>query len=247
MSDINIVVSISLFFVVTVMYIVIIDVFTILFRITGMTEEKAHFQVISLLTNSGFTTKESEVVVEVLARRKLARTIMLFGYVFSITIVSMFINMVLALPVSEFELFWPTLIVVPSLFVLFLWVKRRPALKKYFGSKVESWGRKIIYGDKDNAIILVDILPRGEIAKVHLSKLPYGMAGRSVGDFGLQEKYGIHLIFVDRGGELMHDTSRDTVLMEGDIVAVFGKMKDIESLFAYVDGQKTEAAKKSAG
>ncbi len=244
-SDINIVVSISLFFVVTVMYIVIIDVFTILFRITGMTEEKAHFQVISLLTNSGFTTKESEVVVEVLARRKLARTIMLFGYVFSITIVSMFINMVLALPVSEFESFWPSLIIVPSLFALFLWVKRRPKLKKYFSLKVESWGKKVIYGGKDNAIILVDILPRGEIAKVYLNKLPAGMEGRSVGGFGLQEKYGIHLIFVDRGGELIHDTSKDTVLMEGDIIAVFGKIKDIEKLFAYADGEKKTGVAKA--
>ena len=57
-------VSISLFFAVAVLYILIIDVFTILFRMSGMTEEKAKFQVISLLTNSGYTTKESELVVD---------------------------------------------------------------------------------------------------------------------------------------------------------------------------------------
>ena len=56
-------VSISLFFAVAVAYILIIDIFTILFRMSGMTEEKAKFQVISLLTNSGYTTKESELVV----------------------------------------------------------------------------------------------------------------------------------------------------------------------------------------
>ena len=79
-------VSISLFFAVAVLYILIIDVFTILFRMSGMTEEKAKFQVISLLTNSGYTTKESELVVDKLVRRRLARTIMLFGYIFSVTL-----------------------------------------------------------------------------------------------------------------------------------------------------------------
>ena len=74
-------VSISLFFAVAVAYILIIDIFTILFRMSGMTEEKAKFQVISLLTNSGYTTKESELVVSKLLRRKLARTVMLLSLI----------------------------------------------------------------------------------------------------------------------------------------------------------------------
>ena len=41
----------------------LIQVFSVLFRISGLTKVKAKFQVISLLTNSGFTTSESEIVV----------------------------------------------------------------------------------------------------------------------------------------------------------------------------------------
>ena len=45
-----------------VLYIYTIEVFTILFRITGLTKEKAKFQVISLITCSGYTTSEAEIV-----------------------------------------------------------------------------------------------------------------------------------------------------------------------------------------
>ena len=105
-------VSISLFFAVAVLYILIIDVFTILFRMSGMTEEKAKFQVISLLTNSGYTTKESELVVDKLVRRRLARTIMLFGYIFSVTIITAFVNVVLNLPKAIQEDFWTLTVIL---------------------------------------------------------------------------------------------------------------------------------------
>ena len=52
--------SMIVFVLLIIFYITIADIITILFRLTGMTEERARFQVISLLTNSGFTTQESE-------------------------------------------------------------------------------------------------------------------------------------------------------------------------------------------
>ena len=73
-------------------YLLICEIFTILFRLTGLTEETARFQVISMLTNCGFTTIESELITSSRKRRKLAFITILFGYIFSVTIVSMAIN-----------------------------------------------------------------------------------------------------------------------------------------------------------
>ena len=42
-------------------FLIIVDFFAILFRLTGVPIEKARFQVTSLLTGTGFTTKESEL------------------------------------------------------------------------------------------------------------------------------------------------------------------------------------------
>ena len=75
----NIYVSIALFILIVMLYMVISELFTILFRFTGLPDEKARFQVLSLLTGCGFTTRESEMVLSTRSRRRLARIMMLFG------------------------------------------------------------------------------------------------------------------------------------------------------------------------
>ena len=99
----NIYVAFSLFSLIILLYWVITELFTIFFRLTGLPEERARFQVISLLTGCGFTTKESEIVLSNRSRRRLARITMLFGYVFNITIVSAFINVFLSLKLAQAE------------------------------------------------------------------------------------------------------------------------------------------------
>ena len=99
----NLYMAISLFSLIILIYWIITELFTILFRFTGLPEEKARFQVISLITGCGFTTRESEMFLSNRRRRRLARITMLFGYVFNITIVSAFINVFLSLKLSQVE------------------------------------------------------------------------------------------------------------------------------------------------
>ena len=96
-------ISISLFSIIIILYWVISEVITIVFRFTGLPDEKARFQVVSLLTGCGFTTRESEMVLSTKERRHIARITMLFGYVFNITIVSILINIILSLKESQAE------------------------------------------------------------------------------------------------------------------------------------------------
>ena len=94
-------VAASLFAILILVYWVISEIFTILFRFVGLPEEKARFQVTSLLTGCGFTTRESEMILTTRQRRRLARMLMLFGYVFNITVVSAFINVFLSLTSNQ--------------------------------------------------------------------------------------------------------------------------------------------------
>ena len=92
----NIYAAASLFAILILLYWVISEVFTVLFRLIGLPEEKARFQVISLLTGTGFTTRESEMILSTRSRRRLARITVLFGYVFNITFVSTVVNVFLS-------------------------------------------------------------------------------------------------------------------------------------------------------
>lgn len=225
--------SISLFFIIGVLYIVIIDFFTMLFRITGLTQEKARFQVISLLTNSGYSTTESELVVQVLPRRRLARTIMLFGYIFSITIVSVFVNAMLALPNSEKEEIWVPLLVVCTLFVVFMIVRRVPVVREAFNTLLEQAGRKWMHSDEGNPIMLQEEFPKGVIAAATLNHMPADLKGKTLSELNLPERFGLHVIYIRRGGNMEANLSKDTTFDLRDEVVVYGPLKNIREVFTY--------------
>ena len=232
-------VSISLFFAVAVLYILIIDIFTILFRMSGLTEEKAKFQVISLLTNSGYTTQESELIMGKLLRRRLARTIMLFGYIFSITIGTAFVNVVLNLPKAIQEDFWTLTVILAVVFVIFMIVKRVPGAKQRFNDLIEKMGRKWMFRGSVNIVSVVDQYAKGVVAGVSIAAVPDSIQGKSLGESGLMENFGVRIILIQRGGEVMEYITRDTKIEKGDKLVVFGKLEKIRSLFVLGDAQET--------
>ncbi|MBT3319023.1 MAG: hypothetical protein HN948_07025 [Clostridia bacterium] len=62
----------------------LVEVLAIVFRITGLNSQKARFQVISILTHTGFTTRESELIAQHPLRRKLASALIVYGKIKSI-------------------------------------------------------------------------------------------------------------------------------------------------------------------
>ena len=92
-----------LFSVIVLIYWIILELFTLMFRITGLPDDKARFQVLSILTGAGFTTRESESIVSSRMRRRLAQGTMLFGYVFNVTIVSALVNVFFSLKSAQVD------------------------------------------------------------------------------------------------------------------------------------------------
>ncbi|MGZ4159269.1 MAG: TrkA C-terminal domain-containing protein [Neobacillus sp.] len=78
----------SLFFLLIYFLIitVVIEIYVILFRLTGLKSEVSRFQVISMMTGTGYTTGESELISGHPIRRKLATFLILFG-AFSLAVI----------------------------------------------------------------------------------------------------------------------------------------------------------------
>ena len=237
-------VSISLFFAVAVLYILIIDVFTILFRMSGMTEEKAKFQVISLLTNSGYTTKESELVVDKLVRRRLARTIMLFGYIFSVTFITAFVNVVLNLPKAIQEDFWTLTVILAIIFVIFMIAKRVPGVRQKFNDIIEKMGRKLMFRGNVNIVSVVDQYAKGVVAGISIAVVPDRIRGKTLGQLNFVADFGVRIILIQRANKVLDYITRDTEIEKGDKLVVFGKLEQIMDLFTVTkDGRQIEGPK----
>ena len=168
----NVFLAFSLFSLIILLYWVITELFTIFFRFTGLPEERARFQVISLLTGCGFTTKESEMFISTRPRRRLARITMLFGYVFNITIVSAFVNVFFSLKMAQVENYL-LVVLIPLAAVAIIFVFMRVPIVRSWGERaLETLANRMIRGEAGNTVMPLDYIGKDSIALVTIKQIP---------------------------------------------------------------------------
>ena len=227
----NIYLAFSLFALIILVYWVISELFAMLFRFTGLPDEKARFQVISLLTGCGFTTHESELLLSTKSRRRLARITMLFGYVFNITIVSAFINVFFSLKVSELAADLVSSL-IPLLVILFIVAFMRfPVIRAWGDRLIEKLAGRIVHRDNANTILLMDYIGQETIAQVTLREVPEDLQGKALSESGLKENHNILVMLVEPQGGKAQPANARTVFYPGDKLTVFGNYATISRVF----------------
>ena len=227
----NIYLAFSLFALIILVYWVISELFAMLFRFTGLPDEKARFQVISLLTGCGFTTHESELLLSTKSRRRLARITMLFGYVFNITIVSAFINVFFSLKVSELAADLVSSL-IPLLVILFIVAFMRfPVIRAWGDRLIEKLAGRIVHRDIANTILLMDYIGQETIAQVSLQEVPEDLQGKALSESGLKENHNILVMLVETDGSKAQPAYAQTVFRPGDKLTVFGDYATISRVF----------------
>ena len=228
----NINLSFLLFSLIILLYWVITELFTFFFRLTGLPDERARFQVLSLLTGTGFTTRESELILGSRRRRRLARVTMLFGYVFNVTIVSALINVFVSMKLVNFgQQYIGVLIPLGTVALIFIFM-RVP--------KFHAWGENLLRLLADrifdrqetfNAVMLLDYIGSETIAQVTLRHIPEEYRGLSLAETQLRAKTGILVMLVEHQGGKPVPANAGTVFDVGDKLTVFGDYRAICKTF----------------
>ena len=228
----NIYVALSLFSLVIIIYSVIAEVFTILFRLAGLPEERARFQVVSLLTNCGFTTKESEILLSSRKRRRLARITMLFGYVFNITIVSAIINIFFTMNSVQFgSAALALLIPIITILLIFL-LMRIPGVRAWLNRIFEKIANRVLRNEEHyNPVLQLDYIGSDSIALVTLNTVPEMFSGKALSEVRLRSDYGILVMLVERPGSKPEAAGPDTQFQKNDKLTVFGGYAQICRVF----------------
>ncbi len=219
----NLYMALSLFSLIILIYWIMTELFTILFRFTGLPDERARFQVISLLTGCGYTTRESEMFLSSRARRRLARMTMLFGYVFNITIVSAFINVFLSLKLSQVEHYYiGVLIPLGAVSIIFVFI-RVPAVRSWGDSLLTQLADRVVGRTESfNSVLLLDYIGSDSIALITLRHIPEEYRGLTLSAMGLKANTGILVMLVEHVGKKAVPAQADTVFSVGDKLTVFG-------------------------
>ena len=228
----NVYAALLLFSFIILIYWVITELFTFLFRFTGLPVEKARFQVISLLTGTGFTTRESEIILASRRRRRLARVTMLFGYAFNVTIVSAFINVIISMSDSQAEHRIVGLLIPLGTVALIFACMRVPAIHAWGENTLRRLADRVFDRKETfNAVLLVDYIGSESIAQVTLRHIPEEYKEKTLAETSLRADTGILVMLVERNGSKPMPAQADTVFEPGDKLTVFGNYKTICKTF----------------
>ncbi len=226
----NIYLALTLFSIVILIYWVISELFAMLFRFTGLPDEKARFQVISLLTGCGFTTHESELLLTTKSRRRLARITMLFGFVFNITIVSTMVNVLFSINLTVISNLFSILIpmIVVTIIIVFM---RVPKVRAWGDRVIERIAGKLAHRETGNSVLLLDYLGEDSIAQVKIVDVPEAFRDKTLAEMGLKGKHNILVMLIEKPGKKPVAANAKTIFGPGDKITVFGDYKTVCNAF----------------
>lgn len=224
--------AILAFFSLMLTYLLICEIFTILFRLTGLTEETARFQVISMLTTCGFTTVESELITSSRKRRKLAFVTILFGYIFSVTIVSMVINFFMRLTDGNvFHLIVKVLIAIIALIIIWYSLLKVNFVKNNFDRFITKFGIRAMFKNQHNPIMILGVFKTEVIAEVTITNLPQELHQIQLKNSNIRLNYTLQILTIIKNDDISIGVTGESILENGDKVIIFGTLKNIKKLF----------------
>lgn len=139
------------------MYQIIIEIFSTIFSIEGIQIDKSKFQVISILTGSGLTTKESELMLSTKRRRKLTQILILFSYLFNITIESTIINLFISTSnVTAEELIIGVILTLTNIILLII-LNKATRVRKFFDMIIRNIEIKRVKKRKIQYLYMIDM------------------------------------------------------------------------------------------
>ena len=217
--------SVVIVFIVFVVLWLMIEIFSVVLKMTGLDLTKARFQIISIITHTGFTTRESELIAQHRTRRKIASSLMLVSYISQVMLISLFVN-ILSQNRSQLIYIGILLVVIMILVILFT---RSKLVNTRFNHFVEKLLSRSITNQANMSIDKILQVSEGfgvyEIVLEESNKL----CGNSLGSSQLT-KLQINVLKVDRGSEIYDFPDAQFVLKQGDRLVLYGKTESITNV-----------------
>lgn len=208
--------------------LLIVEILSIALKITGLDMEKARFQLISILTGTGFTTKESELIAQHPTRRRIAEILMLISYVGTATLIGLIMGILNIMTKGERFVYGVMAISGIAVLLIFLsrnkwaWYRMETFIEKQLLRQMK---RNKKYRTVEEVLKLNDEFGVAEF----VLEQDNGLINVALEDSGLKQKY-IQVLNVDRGSHLVHFPSSKFVFQQGDKIVVYGQLRSIKEL-----------------
>lgn len=199
--------------------IIIMELSAIALKITGMDMHKARFQALSALVTVGYTTSESELVVQHPARRRIIMVLMILGYLGTATIVTMLIS-ILRHPI--------TLIQVGIAIVIILLPISLMSSNKFrtsFDKGVERTLSRHKMLQKRSVEEVLRLDRKYGVAEVILESDSF-LVGKTIAESRVRD-LDIFILAIERQDSFIHSPRGNQILNEGDRLVSYGQLSSI--------------------
>ncbi len=238
--------SLILFVLVIFVSFVVVRIGAIAFHLTGLDWSLSKFQALSCFSGTGFTTKESELIVGHIQRRKIASILMVLGNAGLVTLIATTVNSLrprqLELPflsrLPEGLIPWISLvIIILVVYGLFRFVNSNAAHRM-----TNALQRKLIARQKSGQMVSFEELtittggygvlriPVGPDSKIlHKTLIDSGLKGQN-----------ILVLAIIRDSETIANPPVSAEILEDDELICFGQMDSIRNSVSFQQEQKTD-------
>ena len=213
--------EIALLFLVFILIFLIIEIATVMFKLTGLERDTAQFQAISILSANGYTTVESELIARHPVRRKIAMGLMISGPIALAFVISIIVS-ILNAGLGGFQ---DILLFVGILLLLFLFL-RNPRFITFF----EGYLEKNLEKSSGFCQISEDALFNFDeytVSEVVLTSQHAPLANRTLKEVRLHD-CGIIVLSINRSGNVTHTPRGDDILLPGDTLLLYGRPAQIK-------------------
>lgn len=202
----------------------LVEILSVVLKMTGLDLNKARFQVISIITHTGFTTRESELIAQHSTRRKIASVLMIVSYVAQATLIASFVSI---LTQNEKELiFLGILLLAAAAFIIVL--TRTKYVYSRFNRFVEKMLSRRIKKQRKSIDNILKVSPGYGVYEFVLDDdNPY--CNLSLNNAELSDLQ-IHVLKVERGAKSIDFPDADFVLQQGDKLVLYGKTKSVTQI-----------------
>ncbi|WHY16741.1 hypothetical protein QNH16_23070 [Peribacillus frigoritolerans] len=218
-----------------IIIVLVIEISVTLMKLTGLKGTVARFQVISMLTGTGFTTDESKSIIDHPVRRKISMFLILFG-AFSLAVIISSISTLLTDDLRLMELS----VIIGILLVLTILVKV-PFLNNRLSNKMKSemynhyelWEHpieEVLFLEDEDVVMEIDIYEDSEFIDVKAFDV-------------ISHGADINILFIESGEVKIRKELYEYKIKLGDNLFLYGNKKEIEETFSK---EIEEMKKKSA-
>ena len=200
----------------------VMEIAAIGLKLTGMSIHTARFQALSALTGTGFTTRETESIMNNKQRRIIVMILMITGPVGFITILGSILISI------RQEVFVYHLIVILIISFLLIQLFKSKTLGVFFHKLVVRQIKKRHYFRR---VVLEEVLQLNEqygVCEVKIDEHSK-VINKRLSEANFKEE-GFMVLAIKRNNEILSAPKGSDKILKGDVLVIFGNTKNIKQL-----------------